>query len=304
MTTYHFIPGVKRAQQEHLSTVIEGGKPDSKEVGNYRKSHKEKLDHANLATKMDDKSSRAYCLEEEGELKGVLETIQDGDDIVIHGEGEPFVLGFNEPTVYDLQPHRLLMLLIENGLPRDKHINIDLKSCHSAAECRGMNFARDTSMLLGLYGYHKISVTGYTGLIIEKPSSKQIKFSCQADPFPTADIESDPRGVSRKEVRETQHSSIENARVIYVSGSVVSQGRRGSTNPLSDLNGKPFSWATKYIAEYTKGIEEARKAAPQQAPVVMSRSGYSFLSSPRVTTELVAPESPSETPSAPSVKGC
>lgn len=115
-----------------------------------------------------------------------LNSLTSGDEIFIHGEGEPFVIGFNEPsTDYDLHPAKLAERLIALGLPTDQDITIVLFSCHSAAEYKSICFARDLSLVFSQLGFENIIVKGFNGLLNFKRKGKVT--GCFADPLPGAD---------------------------------------------------------------------------------------------------------------------
>ena len=309
MTVYHFVPGVKIAKVNHLAVVVELSASDSdslefkKEMKEYKHSLNQKRQHADLAAASSSGNKRAhgYSLAEPGELHAVLQKMESGDTLVIHAEGEPFVIGFREPTIYDLYPHLLLDLLVSNGLSPDKAITIDLKCCHSACEYRGMNFARDFARLLGHKQFNQVQVTGYTGLIIEKPGKKNIKFSCQSDPYSSEDRSPTADGMTKKDLKHVEFCSIEDAHVTYNSkGSIVSQGVRGAKNPLSDLSAKPFDWASGYIAQYKSGLPASRQtnAAHERSAAgkALDRSGLLSMPQNKAAAGAAGMEAPEEAP--------
>lgn len=280
MTRYHFLPGRRACVNTDLTSEDQSAEEISKGFINYKKSVMEKSKHAQLAARGDldapgeehkggkhnkhnkKDQFKEYFLEEPNELAGVLMKMNEGDTLVIHGEGEPFVIGFAEPTIYDLYPHRLLKILMDNTLPMDRTIHIDLLCCHSAATFKNTNFARDVAILLGCYGYRNIDVSGYTGLVKEQVKQKNIKFSCVGDPHPEEHKPENTTNITRAESLSSPHSNLENARVTYnSSGKVLKEGSRGSNNPLTKFGDEKFPWAGHYISEYERGLSQALEDA-------------------------------------------
>jgi hypothetical protein len=190
-------------------------------------------------------------LEEPGNLAKVLLHLQPGDKLVIHGEGEPFMLGFDEPSSFNLYPHSLAKMLVNAGLPEDKDIEIELLACQSASDYPSpdngdFNFAKDLSQALsylGKDGYENITVSGYTGLIEELKGNK---FICIADPFPGTDKESEIKG----KISSRLKSTLEEAKASFKLGEAINRYRI-----LSDLSRKPFTWAQEKTFGSTNFLE-------------------------------------------------
>ena len=168
-------------------------------------------------------------------MQNLMGKLCDGDEIIVHGEGQPFILGLEEPSNYDLHGQSFAKLLYNHRMP-DIDINITLLACHSAtnyAPNKGVdiNFARDMSKALSFYQYQKVTVTGYTGLIVVKNGGKY--------------------SVSSKIIEKAlngTHSSLDDARIIYRNGSAII-----TTRIMADLSNIAYSWADQYIANAIAG---------------------------------------------------
>jgi len=73
-----------------------------------------------------------YYLYTEKSMQTLMAKINDYDDIILHGEGQPFVIGLAEESKFDLHPVKLAQLLLDAEMP-DYNINITLLACHSAS---------------------------------------------------------------------------------------------------------------------------------------------------------------------------
>ncbi|STY28817.1 Uncharacterised protein [Legionella wadsworthii] len=174
-------------------------------------------------------SNEIFYLYDKENMQKLMKQLNDGDEIVLHGEGQPFLIGLEEPSDYDLTPFKLAKLLAKNNLP-DIDININLLACFSATQYCELNFAHDTSdALFTIFKYEKPKVTGYTGMI---KVSDNAKFSV------TTEMEKDKRGT---------HGSLKDACLVYRNGQLIKKGRI-----LGDNSHIAYSWATVYI-------ERARK---------------------------------------------
>ena len=80
-----------------------------------------------------------FHLYDEECMKKLIGRLNDGDELIIHGEGQPFVIGLNEPSAYDLSPYILAKLLKSYEMP-DLAININLLACYSATQYQELNF--------------------------------------------------------------------------------------------------------------------------------------------------------------------
>lgn len=174
-------------------------------------------------------SNQIFYLYDKENMQTLISQLKDGDEIVLHGEGQPFLIGLEEPSDYDLTPFKLAKLLAKNKLP-DIDININLLACFSATQYYELNFAQNTSdALCAIFKYEKPRVTGYTGMI---KVSGNAKFSV------TTEMEKDKRGT---------HGSLKDACLVYRNGQLIKNGRI-----LGDNSRIAYSWAAAHI-------ERARK---------------------------------------------
>lgn len=168
--------------------------------------------------------------------------IVDGDELIVHGEGSPFLVGPAESGPYTLTPFQFALLLDENKFP-DLDINICLLSCNSATEYNGNNYACDTSKALNVFfRYNFICVTGYTGFIEVKSNAK----------FAVSSV----LGRSTKGT----HADLDSAKIVYKNGRVCFRNKI-MINTLSMMQ---FSWAQPYILQTNRErrlIETIEQAA-------------------------------------------
>ena len=217
-----------------------------------------------------------FYLFDKDSMQDLVRRLKDGDEIIIHGEGQPFVLGIEEPSPYDLTAYRLAQLLSENNLP-DMRIDITLLSCNSGStwlntEARvNFNFARDLSKALHVvHDYTQLSVTGYKGLVVVKGKSGKFSVCGPEEQEERAADKITPRD-RRKPHANIPHASLDETKVVYENGQLMNQGPMGF-----DISRMAFGWAGGYIKKAHEGnlmvqameqrqlrreVEQARQAA-------------------------------------------
>lgn len=196
-----------------------------------------------------------YYLYDERSMKALAKKLKDGDEIVLHGEGQPFIIGLPEPSQYDLTGFKLAKLLKAYNIP-DYKIDINLLACHSASQYKDMNFAKDTSEALAhVFHYKNTTVSGYTGYVRVKAAGKYSVSSA---------LDRDHRGT---------HSDLESAKLTYGNGELMKKGR-----VLSDLSEISFDWAKKYIEKTHRAKEVVKfaKEATNPTKLIRSESRASF----------------------------
>jgi len=168
-----------------------------------------------------------FYLHDHDSMSDLMHRLIAGDELIVHAEGFPFIIGPVESGPYMLTPFQLASLLDENRLP-DLDINIHLLSCNSATEYYGNNFSSDTSKALHLFfRYQSISVTGFTGFIEVKSNAKYAVSS-----------------VLGRSTKGT-HSDLESAKVVYKNGQVCFSNRI----LIKTLSNMSFSWAENHIKQ-------------------------------------------------------
>jgi len=225
---YHVVPGVI-SRQLPLDLQFE--------VKSAMKDLNKELTHTldKLAKREPGKHCPMILHLHDSQSMGILrENLVEGDEIILHAEGYPFLIG---PTLfgpYTLTPLDLAQLLHHEKLP-DVSININLLSCNSATEYEGSNFAKDLSTFLHVcFHYNKLTISGYTGFVSVKSNAKYAVSSVL--------------GNSKKGT----HASLDDAVIRYMNGQVLSQGRAVLIPSLSSIGS---SWA----GFYTKKTIEDRK---------------------------------------------
>jgi hypothetical protein len=197
-------------------------------------------------------SQTLYYLADEKSMLSLMKKINNDDELILHGEGQAFVIGLEEPSDFDLNPFSLAKYLYQADMP-DININIRLLACHSATtyapsedKATDLNFARDTSKSLGQhFKYEHITVTGYTGFIVVKNSGKY-SVSSVID--------------GTKTDKKRTHGSLEQASMVYKSGELISKGVILSEN-YSDM---AFGWAKPYITAYKQFFFSDKKNTDEQ----------------------------------------
>jgi len=206
-----------------------------------------------------------YYLHDEQSMINLMRKLNEDDEIVVHGEGLPFILGVEEPSSYDLHAQSFAKLLYENKMPHFL-LNITLLSCQSATTYApddgdiNINFARDMSTALHAYNYSTVNVTGYAGYVVVKPSSGKYSVSSVL-------------GDSKKGT----HAKLDDAKMVYKNGVLVTKGKA-----MTDLSNVAFSWAKYYIKNAVAGqkIIASIQQAESESPInrSSSQSALSFFS--------------------------
>lgn len=183
-------------------------------------------------------SPSIYFLHDEHSMDDLMRKLQADDEIIIHGEGQPFVIGLDVPSPFDIHGQSLAKLFKANQMP-DIQINIVLLSCLSASTYApsadiDINFARDMSKALNSFGYQNVTVTGYTGFVVVKNSGKYSVSSI---------LEKSTTGT---------HASLKDAQMVYLNGDTVIEGRILT----KDISNKAYDWAQDYIKNAILGQQE------------------------------------------------
>ena len=183
-------------------------------------------------------------LYDERSMRNLMIKLKDGDELILHGEGQPFVIGLDEPSPdYDLNAYRLAEILNGYGFPK-KEINIKLLACHSGSAWEerekgiNLNFARDLSRTLySVFGYTQPKVTGYTGFIVDKENNGKYSVS--------AELDTSVKG------KRPAHRSLDAAKMVYQEGKPIMT--ECCNTPLADISNVAYGWADKYIQEAHRG---------------------------------------------------
>ena len=183
----------------------------------------------------------------------------DTDEIIIHAEGYPFMIG---PSIaggqYSLTPFQLASYLKKNLLP-EHPIIINILACNSATNFMGSNFSRDLSRALTYcFDCRNISVMGYTGYVSVKSNGK----------FAVSSV----LGHSVK----GSHAHLDDAKTIYESGELTHQGRQ----LISDLSHFGFEWAHEYISQMRTEREFIDAAIQRQKKILPRKGNHSIFISP------------------------
>lgn len=240
---YHILPMEASTQRDReLSHEVKQAASDLKDAVKNNINYSNRKNPASTSPTM-------YYLYGANALQALCHTLKDGDEIILHGEGQPFIMGLAEPSKYDLTPYKLAECLHHAGIPNDKRITLTLLACNSASDLRteegdDFNFARDTSESLhAVFHYQTMSVTGYTGLVVIKDNG-----ACSV----AARIDNH---ADKRRKNKNPHGSLEASAATYNNGEAVTQRR-----VLSDLSNIAYSWAEKYKEATREGQQRTQEA--------------------------------------------
>ena len=181
-----------------------------------------------------------YYLHHSCSLEHLGSQVHDGDEIIIHGEGYPFLVGPNELGPFTVTAKHLADIINTAKIP-DLNLNLQLLTCNSATSYENSNFARDLSRALYYcYDYKNISVTGYTGFIESKSNAKYTVAST----------------LSGRLTKGT-HASLSKAAKTYKNGRLIDAGGIVLIESLSDIGD---SWAGFFISKTKAEREEVKLA--------------------------------------------
>lgn len=201
----------------------------------------------NTLQKLTKKMPKQHCnqlfyLHDPRSMDHLVHRLQEEDELIIHAEGYPFIIGPLESGPYVLTPFQLASLLNERKLPNIQ-LHINLLACNSATDYNGSNFARDLSIALhAFFRYRHITVTGYTGFIEVKSNAKYAVSS-----------------VLGRSTKGT-HAALDDAKWMYKNNVPIFEGRVLVTN-FSDMG---TAWANPFI-----------KQTQQERRLIMSASSPS-----------------------------
>jgi hypothetical protein len=171
--------------------------------------------------------NQLFYLHDPRSMDNLVHLLQEEDELVIHAEGYPFLIGPLESGPYVLTPFQLASLLNERKLPNIK-LHINLLTCNSATDYNGSNFARDLSIALHSFFRHtQITVTGYTGFIEAKSNAKYAVSS-----------------VLGRSTKGT-HAALDDAKCIYENNVPIFTGKVLIKN-FSDMG---IAWADPFIKQ-------------------------------------------------------
>ena len=153
----------------------------------------------------------------------MMSNLQDGDEISIHGEGHPFIIGPScGVSPYSLRPFELATLLV-SLIPPNKGISITLMTCNSATNFHGSNYAKDLSdAFYHFFRYEDILITGFNAFVVVK---KNAKFTAASK-------------IGTK-LEKGAHCSLDKAAVTYINGASLIK-----TDPIiRTMSPIAYSWA-------------------------------------------------------------
>jgi len=214
MAVYHLFLGPENLR-EHSGLEDDFKKHflnEKRNVIKIAKKHKQNLHYLHDSDSMND-------------LRHYIENDADEIKLVLHGEGTPFIIGFNQRSPFDLTAVKFAKL-ISPYLPRHREIKIDLLSCNSATDFDELNFAQNASLVFSSLGFPNIEVIGYTGFVVEKSNAK---FSVSSE---------------YTKSRKGNHASLKDAARSYQGGVVKTAAAREMTNWNGSI---PQDWMGPYI---------------------------------------------------------
>ncbi len=237
----------------------------------FRRAALDLISEINMALKKvkvtnKDTNPEIYYLYDKDSMRTFMGRLTENDEIIMHGEGQPFILGLQEPSAYDLHAQLFAKLLYENKMPSFP-LNITLLTCQSATTYApvdsniDINFARDMSRALYAFGYKNVKVAGFTGFVVVKPNGGKYSISSTL-------------GYSNKGT----HCNLERAKRVYKNGELLTPNAKIMTNNLSNM---AFIWADKYIKNAIAGQKETIAREQLINPSTLQSSHSFFCASDR-----------------------
>lgn len=163
-----------------------------------------------------------------------LAGIRPGDTLIIHAEGNPFIIspGFSD-TPYCLTAGELAEHLVNNKLPNTE-MSIKILACNSGTQVEGKTFAQDLSQVLYyLHNLKKIIVEGYNGFIIVKKNSKYSASSISNNSSSTNYTSRVPKTISKG-----THASLDEVSCCYKKGCLLIEPQK----PLIANTNNPYCY--------------------------------------------------------------
>lgn len=190
---------------------------------------------------------------DETQMKALAGSLSEEDALVIHGEGNPFIIGLNEPSIYDLSPLSFGKMLDAYEFPRELGFNIEFLSCNTGSSWKCINFSQICSLGLSvIYHYPHLHVSGYAAYVVEKDNGK---FSASLD--------------IDKDTHKHLHLDLKMAMVVYRNGEEIAPAKK-----IAKLENNAYDWAKKYIDINEKEIAQIveRKAEQYYLDFIEPRS--------------------------------
>lgn len=247
---YHVVPTPK-----NLKTIID---PNLQRA--VRELNREMLGSVAKLSKHggSDTSKDLVYLFDRASINKFVSSLMDGDEIILHAEGQPFTIGPIELSPYSLRPFQLADMLFSAGLP-NATLSITLMSCNSATDFHGSNYARDLCRALYFcFQYSDITVNGYTGFINVKDNGKfsvSKRIGCCSE--------------------KKQHYSLAQAQASYHNGVAIGEIK----TVIESMSGVVFSWAELELNSLLleRQFIENKAISKQAMQSLYSRSASSFL---------------------------
>jgi|GEM_PF-3892062 len=200
--TFHIMPGLENLHAQHTNDDLDII-PNYKELQTQVKKYISRNSAGNGAKRGANRvvresispETKIHYIHDKKSMRELLTTLNPEDSLVIHGDGSPVIVGFQEPSRFDMTAPGLAKLLKDYGIPNG--VKIDCLSCDTATKpdtkTRQYNFAKDLSDSLCRLGIKDVSVSGYTG-IIELKDNGDIKtaFAKQHHDLAREDIIGEP----------------------------------------------------------------------------------------------------------------
>lgn len=152
-------------------------------------------------------------------MRELAKRLKKHDSLVLHGDGSVFSIGLSEPSVFDLSPVKLAERLNDYDFPKDLEFQIELLACNLGSSWHGINFAQILSQgLKHLYQFEQVKVHAYAGYIVENRTGGKY--------FVALDID----------LKKGQHAALEDARVTYLSGCLVTKAKKSANLNKFEMN--------------------------------------------------------------------
>lgn len=209
-----------------------------------------------------------------------LERIKDGDALVIHAEGNPFIIspGFCN-TPYTLTAGQLAEHLKNNSLP-NVEVTIKILACNSGTQVESKTFAQDLSQALCyLHGIKRPIIEGYNGFIIVKKNSK----------YSATSIAQNSGTRVSKSISKGTHAKVDEVSCSYRKGRLLSPPKKilipNTENPYSflvrndsaDIGFLEKTYNYRHLAANEKRLQKMLRSTREDAEVAAISQEHNLL---------------------------
>lgn len=176
-------------------------------------------------------------------------TVQNGDEVQIHGHGLPHLFGSIVPEVADYSPYKLAHFFANSLNDKKIEITIDLRFCHSGTTAAtpdkkiSICYVEEFNQALKDYGFQNITTHGYAAVLTDSSLKQSAKSR------------------SSNSNSKASHARLEEVRKTYLGGKLVAQESKNLV-PLYSFKKSERKFSQ---IEYNQHQKEIRKASKKEA---------------------------------------